>query len=258
MLLSRAGNFIYLKTHKTGSTTVELALEPFCAPIGHKVIRKNKHPLITSNGIVGARSGGTKRRNNNDFFWNHMNCDEVIKRIGVDEFFTFNRVAAVRNPFKKFVSQFYFRYSSNPGYKMPKSLNETRAAFEDFIFSPYRGRFGFRNKFLYILSSKKNDFFKKKAPLHPCLDNKIVMFKNELVITHFIRNENITSDLKEFCISSKLDPNILNVTHERDNSSKKKYNHLELFYKKSLINRVIDLEGWVFDAVGYSKEPENA
>ena len=187
-----------------------------------------------------------------------MRCNEVIKRIGVDEFFTFNRVAAVRNPFKKFVSQFYFRYSLNPGYKLPTTLNETRDAFEDFIFSPYRGRSGFKNTMLYMLSSKKNDFFKKKSPLHPGLDNKIVMFKNELVITHFIRNENITSDLTEFCISSKLDPSILKVTHARDNSSKKKYNHIELYYKQSLINRVIDLERWVFDAVGYSKEPEDA
>ena len=59
--------------------------------------------------------------------------------------------------------------------------------------------------------------------------------------------------------STKIDKNNGQIIRSRfTNSSKKKYNHLELFYKKSLINRVIDLEGWVFDAVGYSKEPENA
>ena len=98
----------------------------------------------------------------------------------------------------------------------------------------------------------------KRVKFSLLLFNNFIQLSKSADLEKIIRNENITSDLKQFCISSKLDPNILNITHERDNSSKKKYNHLELFYKKSLINRVIDLEGWVFDAVGYSKEPENA
>ena len=258
MLLSRVGNFIYLKTHKTGSTSVELALEPYCAPKGHNVVRRNKKTLITPAGIVGARCGGIERRKNKDHFWNHMGSKEIIKRIGEEEFFSFKRVASVRNPFKKFVSQFYFRYL-NSKYKIPKTLEDTRAAFEDFLFSPYNSPNNFtRNNFLYKLRNNRYFFLNKNTPLFPRLDDYIVFYKKQLVVTHFIRNENITSDLTEFCISSKLDTNILNITHERDNSSKKKYNHIELFYKKSLINRIIDLEGWVFDAVGYSKDPENS
>ena len=258
MLLSRKGNFIYLKTHKTGSTSVELALEPYCAPKGHKVIKRNKKPLITSAGIVGARCGGIEKKKDKDHFWNHMGSKEIIKRIGEEEFFSLRRVTSVRNPFRKFVSQFYFRYL-NSKYKIPNTLEDTRAAFEDFLFSPYNSPYNFsRNTFLYKLRNNRFFFLNKNTPLFPRLDDYIVFYKKKLVVTHFIRNEHIKSDLKDFCLDSKLDASLLKVSHERDNSSKKKYNHIDLIYNKKLINRVVDLEGWVFDNIGYSRLPYEA
>ena len=62
MLLSNSGNFIYLKTHKTGSTAAEFALIPYCAPPNHKEGQKRKETLISSYGIVGARNSGDRTK----------------------------------------------------------------------------------------------------------------------------------------------------------------------------------------------------
>jgi len=257
MLLSEAGNFIYLKTHKTASTTTELALEPFCAPPNHKVLLRNKDPLITDYGIVGARSGGPKRRRRSDFFWNHMGTEQIIKRIGFEKFMTYKRVTSVRNPFKKYTSQFYFRYHLNKKLNPPTTLTETREAFEKFLLSPESKTWACRKH--KIISKVLHFGASSNIPMYPGNDDYIVKYKGNLVATHFIKCESLEEDLKEFCKISSLSPELLNIGNYRDNSPIKKYNHYELFHdNKTLVSRVIDLEGWVFDAVGYSKDPEQA
>lgn len=247
MLLSNSGNFIYLKTHKTGSTAAEFALIPYCAPPNHKEESTRKETLITHYGIVGARNSGdrTKKAKNN-FFWHHMNASAVIDKIGEEKFFSFNRVACIRNPFRKLVSQFYFRYRyKNNLLKTPETLEETRFHFEDFLFTEKRRRVD--------PNSKKIDYHYK-----PRNDTNIVMCQGKIIITHFIRCEFLFSDLKDFCINSNLDTELLISNNLRDNTASKKFNHKDLFYTKELINRAIELEGWVFDAGKYSKDPSKA
>lgn len=239
MLLSENYKFIYLKTHKTASTSVELALEQFCAPPEHKVILKNKEPTVTEFGIVGARSGNIKyRKQDLDFFWNHMGASDVVNRIGEEKFFSCSRVTTVRNPFSRLVSQFYFQPTWGKNFpKQSDSLAEVIELFEKWLFAtPQNELFP--------------DGFRAKS------DNYIVFYKKKFVMTDFIRVENLSEDLQAFAQKHAIaHKGKIELYRERDNSRTKKFKAHELFHNKKLIERAQAIDSWIFDLGIYPDHP---
>lgn len=238
MLLSEKYNFIYLKTHKTASTSVEMALEQFCAPPGHRTVMKNAKCLVTNFGIIGARAGGTEAMKNINHFWHHMTAKKVIDRIGEKKFFSCSCVTTIRNPFARLVSQFYFQPTWNKNFPQPPdSLHETRVMFEMWLDSYFNSK------------SEGTPQFKANS------DKAIVFYEGKNVVTDYIRVEHMKGDLENFLIKHSMLTTSLDLHKERDNQNIKKFKPKELFFKKELIQKARIIDSWVFDLGVYPDHP---
>ena len=110
MLVSHRKQFIYVKTMKTASTSVESFFEPFCLPPGRWQIDVFNSGSETSDGIVGYR--GTKRRR---FFglirrrwYDHMPAKLIKRQLPAEIWNSYFKFCVVRNPFDKAISAFHF------------------------------------------------------------------------------------------------------------------------------------------------------
>jgi len=103
VLVSHRYNFIYTKTRKTASTSVEFYFEPFCLPEGEWSFQHSRDEQISEAGIVGARGDDTS----NSTWYNHMPAREVRDQIEQHTWDNYFKFCTVRNPFEKVVSEFY-------------------------------------------------------------------------------------------------------------------------------------------------------
>jgi len=104
MLVSHRHNFIYTKTSRTASTSVEVFFEPFCVPEGTWSFSYAREERVTEAGIVGYRGPS-----GDDATWrNHMAAAEIRDRLGADVWDSYFKFCVMRNPFDKSVSEFYF------------------------------------------------------------------------------------------------------------------------------------------------------
>lgn len=106
VLVSHRYRFVYLKTHKTASTSVEAALEPFCRPEGPGAPVTHRRPARVSRaGIIGARG---ERHIGPTVFWrNHMPAWQVALALGPARWRGYAKLAVVRNPWDRAVSLFF-------------------------------------------------------------------------------------------------------------------------------------------------------
>ena len=126
-LVSHQAQFIFLKTHKTASTSVEAALEPLCAPDGVETGAHVHDELITPEGIIGARGRFSKTAT-----WkNHMSARKVRRLVGRGAFRRYEKITTMRNPYARMVSMFHSRMSPSD-----------RAEIADLPFDDVRRRFG--------------------------------------------------------------------------------------------------------------------
>jgi hypothetical protein len=109
VLVSHEKEFIFLKTSKTAGTSVEMVLEPFCAPPNHQPSEKTRK-IVSKHGVVGRRMIPSKKpswlfRWQNR--WAHHDPAAVVqRRLGKDRFLRYTKVSVARNPFDRAVSQF--------------------------------------------------------------------------------------------------------------------------------------------------------
>ena len=104
-LVSHRAQFIFLRTHKTASTSVEAALEPLCLPDGAPVGVHHRDMSVTVEGIIGARGGAYSDRP-----WvAHMSARRVRRMVGIRTWRRYKRIAVVRNPYDRLVSMFWWR-----------------------------------------------------------------------------------------------------------------------------------------------------
>ncbi|MEO0363213.1 MAG: sulfotransferase family 2 domain-containing protein, partial [Pseudomonadota bacterium] len=129
-LVSHRARFIFLKTHKTGSTSVEVALEPLCAPEGAETGREYRPALVTEAGIVGARG----RVDPEEVWRNHMSARAVRRLVGRDVWRGYAKIAVVRNPYDRFVSMFHSRLPPTRRAELAAApFEEARAAFRAWL-----------------------------------------------------------------------------------------------------------------------------
>ena len=100
MLISHRNKFIYTKTVKTASTSVESFFEPFCMEDGEWSFSDGRDMHISNAGIIGMRASLPK----NVPWFNHMSAISIKKQLNPhiwDDYFKFT---VIRNPFDKILS----------------------------------------------------------------------------------------------------------------------------------------------------------
>lgn len=123
MIVSHKHRLIFLKTQKTGGTSVELALSQLCGPddiitpltdedetLRGKVTPKNYEipvrrrrpwwPVLSALGKRGARAGVE--------FHEHMNAAAVRRALGSEIFDSYLKVTIVRNAWDREVSRYFW------------------------------------------------------------------------------------------------------------------------------------------------------
>lgn len=119
MILSHKNKFIFLKTTKTGGTSLEIALSRFCGPDDiitpispeDEVLRQELGYRGPQNYKISLYRGALHygRYRKWPRFYNHMSATEVIRLVGRpmwNEYFTF---CFERNPWERVLSFFHWR-----------------------------------------------------------------------------------------------------------------------------------------------------
>ncbi len=240
VLVCHPHKFIYIKTHKTASTTVEMYLEPYCAPDDHVVTQVRDGEIICDKGIVGSRvQDHARTRDPDNVYWfNHMAASRVKRQLGAEMFDAYTKVACLRNPFKRFVSEYLFTSVWAQGIEPPPDLASAKREFREYLFRSPEDKW---------------------TPLRPKPDYWLVHINREFVIDHILRTEHLKEDLRVFLAAVGIEVDEITLTRERDNSSvKRDWSHMDFYDAPDLVERVIELEDWVFDLGGYSRDPADA
>lgn len=108
MLVSHRYRFIYTKTFKTASTSVEAYFERFCMPEEAWQPSHRRDEFVSDVGIVGHREDGSVggRRPAGCVWYNHMPAAEIRLQLGEDVWASYFKFCVVRNPYQKCISAF--------------------------------------------------------------------------------------------------------------------------------------------------------
>ena len=88
-----------------------MALEPLCAPWGHRV-REATPARLSDEGIIGARRGPA---NHDTTGWvSHLPAHKTRTLAGQQTWDSYERIAVLRNPFDKAMSWFFWAYRHKP------------------------------------------------------------------------------------------------------------------------------------------------
>jgi hypothetical protein len=239
MLISHRKQFIFIKTARTGGTSVELYFEPYCMPEGEWTFSHAREQYVSKEGIIGYR--GPNKSHNLDRWRNHLSAKQIKEQIGDNIWTSYFKFTVVRNPFERLISQFYMQ--RNKANQQSKNIKK-------------------------ILKSQIRKLTKRDLPVDHLLDkditqafkkwviygggsdqSKFYMINNEFCIDFFIRNELMFEDIKKLC-------KILDIPFEPDRlpnlkSTKNKLN-IESFYDKELIDFVFQKYQHEIDYFGYN------
>lgn len=115
MLISHRYKFIYLKTKKTGGTSVEVALEPLAHPEGAEVTLgrggRRDGAVETEAGVVSGRGN----RSRHEKWGAHMGASAVKAQLSDEVWNTYLKICNVRNPWDKTVSFFHMHHPDVKG-----------------------------------------------------------------------------------------------------------------------------------------------
>ncbi len=222
VLVSHDREFVFLKTRKTAGTSIEMLLEPFCAPKGH-VVTEATPCLRTRAGIVGRRIlPAPERRFFRRFFpdWrNHMAAVHVAKLLGPRRWNRYTKISSVRDPFDRMVSAFHWHTPD---------------------LDPARG-----------IPDQFRDFLRGKWPN----DDVIVSVDGRMVVDHFIRFEFIREDLAMVADRLGLEIDLGDLPHAKDHKARRMAKSIDAYYDDDAIQIVRDRMAWVFDNFDYPRSP---
>ena len=105
MLISHKYKFIYVKTPKTASTSIEMLFQRCCVSEDREITETTSE-IVTAAGIVGARGVNVQGNTN----YNHMNASQIRNLHGADVWQNYFKFSVVRNPFDQVVSYFLFSH----------------------------------------------------------------------------------------------------------------------------------------------------
>lgn len=223
MLVSHRCKFIYMKTKKTGGTSVEIAFEPLCREKTVDRLIDTTDTIVSEAGVVGARGGGNPGEGNSRYH-DHMSAAVLRTRVGEERWANYLKFCVVRQPWEKVVSMFH--------YRKPKIQVET----PEVIINEFRG------------------WLHSESDVGIGEDWNVYTIKDEPAFDVVIRHDQIAKDsaslLRLFDADNLELPRF--KTNHRKNAT---LNYIE-YYDDESRNRVsnafeksINLFGWVFDSL---------
>lgn len=134
MIVSFRHNFVFIKTHKTGGTSVELSLSPSCGPddiltplaiederarmVEGRVLARNFYgerwlenaycKSVIDNNLVRHRRIARRTRQEGHFY-NHMPAEQIAERLPARFWQSAFKFTVERHPYEKAVSMAYYR-----------------------------------------------------------------------------------------------------------------------------------------------------
>jgi hypothetical protein len=120
MLISHRKQFIFTRTAKTASRSVESWLKPYCLEDGQTAKLESRKTQVSSAGIIGAQSKPERiwplraalRLDRLPFrrqqWYHHMPASSIRRQAGRRIWNSYFKFCVVRNPFEKVVSGFHF------------------------------------------------------------------------------------------------------------------------------------------------------
>jgi hypothetical protein len=218
MLISHRCRFIYLKTRKTGGTSVEIYFEPYClAPQSDASVQHHRPPAVSEWGVVGSRGFA------DETWFNHMPASRVRELIGDDIWGQYYKFCVVRNPFDKVVSQFWF--------DLAPPLRETL----------WQADF----------SVVREAFSAWSAGLHFPSDQWIYTIDDAPAVDRFVRYERLPKDLAEVChrLAIPWQPDRLGRYKGEFRMRKEPFSE---YYDDTAASRVRRKYAWELEYFGYS------
>ena len=229
VLVCHSKEFVFLKTRKTAGTTVEMVLEPLCAPPGH-VVKEQTPARLSRYGIIGTRRIPQRRPmwlyRHSNFWRNHMGAEKTRTALGPEKFDRYTKISAVREPFSRSVSQFRWRLQEAGRDASSMEFSEQRAAFRDFV-----------------AGGDWPD------------DREIVHVGGRYVIDHAVRFEHLAEDLKALIERLGLGLSAEAIPHTKSTGGPRKSIPLADYYDAESIATVRQRFSWVYDHFDYPDRP---
>ncbi|WP_377193079.1 sulfotransferase family 2 domain-containing protein [Ruegeria meonggei] len=216
--ISNKYKFVFLKSRKTAGTSIERALFPFCTKLDDDL------PLELSDSHYGE---GVARGPAPEGWRPHIPAARVRRRLGQEKWDSYFRFTAVRNPFDRVVSHFFWLRREDEIIQSD-SFDDIRTAFRRFCVRP-----------------------------RYATDADIVMIDDKFVAQDAIRYECLADDLARMAqklgFEEAVDP------LPEFNKGIRKWGDVPVaeFYDDASIEAVKRAMGWVFDNFDYSEDPRD-
>ena len=243
-LVSHKHGFVLLRTKKTAGTSLEMALEPLCAPEGHI-------PTVASEGYDGDEGMiGVRHRHRDTHpqgLWAHSNARFVRKIVGAETFDAYLKITPVRNPFDTAVSWFF--YSQGKNIARHQGMDAARA-----------WRSGLTNaqkveSFRADLAAQAaNDNLKPGATK----DYKVCHINGTCVIDRFLRLEALRADLDAVLVELGITPATIEMGREKIDRRPADDLAIADYYDTPSADLIRHAYGWMFEAGNYSHDPRDA
>ncbi|MEM6620329.1 MAG: hypothetical protein AAF631_13660 [Pseudomonadota bacterium] len=233
-LVSHDHRFIFLKTQKTAGTALEMALEPFCAPPGHKP----KHwtqARVSAHGIIGAR--GLNVVDDDTAWFGHQPAADIRAALGDNTFDRYTKLTVLRNPFDKVISWFHWKRDKSGKALKHETRDETIAAFRRSLRQVHRG--GALTRFA-------------------ALDWDVCAIDGDLVLDRVLRTETLPYDLWSFAHDRRLDPARLCMEQPKTAARARDTITVPDYYDARSERIVHDAFAWVFEIGDYSRQAADA
>ena len=219
MLVSHRKKFIYTKTVKTASTSVESFFEPLCVEEGKWSFSERRNMHISEHGIIGSRAAVL----DNCKWFNHMSAHSIRRKINQEVWNDYFKFTVIRNPFDKMLSGYvmFSRMDNAGNVYLRKLKRQFKGLFPQAVPLTDKQKIeGFRtwlkdfarqaDEYSTQISDEKIAHFELPIALS-ILDQDKYMIDGQCCMDDFIRFEYLYEDIAKICMCLDIDQNTLNL-----------------------------------------------